>query len=71
MVQGDITLVTADAVVHPTNSGYSLMGEVGTALGNAGGTQLIQEVNKLTSKGTLPSCNGNYRKYTHKNFGLY
>ena len=57
-MQGDIVGVSADAVVHPTNSGYSLMGEVGTALGNAGGSQLIQEVNKLTSKGTLPACNG-------------
>lgn len=59
VVQCDISTVTADAVVHPTNSNLDFLGEVGLALSKAGGKELVQEVRELANcNGALPSCDG-------------
>nr|CAD7586800.1 unnamed protein product [Timema genevievae] len=42
VVQGDITNVTADALVHPTNTNITMMGDVGQALEKRGGKELQQ-----------------------------
>ncbi|XP_071528839.1 core histone macro-H2A.1-like isoform X2 [Panulirus ornatus] len=57
VVQSDISTVTADAVVHPTNANLDFMGEVGQALSKAGGKELVQEVRELANcNGALQSC---------------
>ncbi|XP_042234207.1 core histone macro-H2A.1-like isoform X2 [Homarus americanus] len=57
VVQSDISTVTADAVVHPTNSNLDFLGQVGQALSKAGGKELVQEVRDLANcNGALPSC---------------
>lgn len=41
-MQGDITGMSADALVHPTNSSLAMMGEVGQALERKGGKEFLQ-----------------------------
>ncbi|XP_013781896.1 core histone macro-H2A.1-like [Limulus polyphemus] len=57
VIQGDIVKITADAIVHPTNSSYFLGGEVGQALEKAGGKEFQQEITALlSSNGSLDSA---------------
>jgi histone H2A len=59
VVQGDITNITADALVHPTNTNIAMMGEVGQALEKRGGKEFLQEVLDLrSSHGSLDSTTG-------------
>jgi histone H2A len=54
VVQGDVVQMEADAIVHPTGSSLAFGGEVGRALGKAGGRELKQEITDLRSaKGSL------------------
>lgn len=54
VVQGDLSTIQCDAVVHPTNSSLSLSGQCGSALSIAGGTSLRSEVNRVSSGLNLP-----------------
>ncbi|XP_072164634.1 core histone macro-H2A.1-like [Diadema setosum] len=56
VVQGDITEITADAMVHPTSSTYAMAGEVGSALAKVGGKEFIDEVTKLRNAQTLDTA---------------
>lgn len=57
VIQSDISTVSADAVVHPTNSNLDFLGEVGQALSKAGGKEFVQEVRDLANcNGALQSC---------------
>ncbi|XP_076361202.1 core histone macro-H2A.1-like [Tachypleus tridentatus] len=57
VIQGDIVKITADAIVHPTNSNCYLGGEVGQALEKAGGKEFQQEITDLlSSNGSLDSA---------------
>uniref|UniRef100_A0A2R5LLL2 Putative core histone macro-h2a.1 n=1 Tax=Ornithodoros turicata TaxID=34597 RepID=A0A2R5LLL2_9ACAR len=57
VIQGDIVNVTADALIHPTNTTLSLSGEVGQALEKSGGKEFVQEVKDLlASNGPLESA---------------
>ncbi|XP_076459668.1 core histone macro-H2A.1-like [Babylonia areolata] len=47
VLQGDIVKVSADAIVHPTNSTYHLGGEVGQAISRAGGREFQKEIDNL------------------------
>ena len=59
MLQGDISKVTADAIVHPTSSSFYMGGEVGQALQKAGGKEFQNEVKALhTSHGELDTAAG-------------
>ena len=59
VIQCDISTVTADAVVHPTNSNLDFLGEVGQALSKAGGKEFVQEVRDLANgSGALQACDG-------------
>lgn len=59
VVQGDITNITADALVHPTNTSFAMMGDVGQALEKRGGKEFLQEVHDLrSSHGSLDSTTG-------------
>ncbi|CAH1795410.1 unnamed protein product [Owenia fusiformis] len=49
VLQGDLVKVAADAIVHPTNSSLSMVGEVGSAIEKAGGKEFSQEVKDLLS----------------------
>ncbi|KAK7111174.1 core histone macro-H2A.1-like isoform X1 [Littorina saxatilis] len=49
VLQGDIVKVTADAIVHPTNSTYHMGGEVGQAISRAGGREFQKEIDNLKS----------------------
>lgn len=49
LVQGDITVMNAEALVHPTNSSLAMMGDVGQALEKKGGKEFLQEVHTLRS----------------------
>lgn len=54
VIQGDISTVEADALVHPTNASFYLGGEVGSVLEKAGGNEFKAEVKKLSeSHGAL------------------
>ncbi|BFZ18026.1 hypothetical protein BsWGS_21065 [Bradybaena similaris] len=54
VMQGDLVKMSADAIVHPTNSNYHLGGEVGQAIQRAGGKEFQQEVdNLLKSQGSI------------------
>ena len=53
VVQGDISKVNCDAVVHPTNSSLSLAGQCGSALSQAGGPSFRTEVNRISSTQSL------------------
>lgn len=58
VVQGDISNITADALVHPTNSSITMMGDVGQALEKRGGKEFMQEVVELRSNhGSLDPTN--------------
>ena len=65
VVQGDISQITCDAVIHPTNGSLSLSGQCGSALSTAGGPSFRSEVASLnksigvskavvTGSGSLP-----------------
>lgn len=59
VVQGDITDVVVDAIVHPTNNSFYMGGEVGAAIARRGGAQLRNNVSQLqTSNGNLAVCGG-------------
>eukprot|EP00794_Sanderia_malayensis_P011920 gene11920-13154_t len=47
VVQGDLSDMDVDAVVHPTNGSFNMSGEVGTSLRNAGGEEFVKAVNEL------------------------
>jgi len=47
VVQGDISAVDCDAVVHPTNATFSFSGEVGNALTKAGGEEFKKAIAEL------------------------
>ncbi|XP_062846210.1 core histone macro-H2A.1 isoform X2 [Trichomycterus rosablanca] len=47
VVQGDISTITSDAVVHPTNSTFYTGGEVGGALEKKGGKEFVDAVLEL------------------------
>ncbi|XP_054717613.1 core histone macro-H2A.1-like [Uloborus diversus] len=54
VTQGDITSVTSDAVLHPTNSTLHMNSDIGQALEKAGGKEFQQEVKDvLSSNGPL------------------
>lgn len=53
VLQGNIAEMTVDAVVHPTNSNFSLSGQCGTALQASGGASFEQEVSNLAKKGSI------------------
>ncbi|KAG8191875.1 hypothetical protein JTE90_019810 [Oedothorax gibbosus] len=57
VIQGDIIKVTADALLHPTNSTLSMNDDVGQALEKSGGKEFQQEVKTLSSN--LPLEIGN------------
>ena len=50
MIQGDISELTVDAVVHPTNSTYSLSGQCGESLKTAGGESFEAAVKEISDK---------------------
>jgi len=57
LVQGDITVTSADALVHPTNAALAMMGDVGQALEKKGGKDFLQEVHSLKqSHGSLDTA---------------
>nr|XP_054773786.1 core histone macro-H2A.1-like [Lytechinus pictus] len=56
VVKGDLTEITADALVHPTNSTYAMAGEVGSALEKVGGKSYVEEVVKLRGAQSLDTC---------------
>lgn len=57
VIQGDISTLSCDAVVHPTNASMYLGGEVGTSLLKAGGADFQQEVSALlANNGSLAVC---------------
>jgi O-acetyl-ADP-ribose deacetylase (regulator of RNase III) len=65
VVQGDITNITADALVHPTNTSIAMMGEVGQALEKRGGKEFLEEVHDLrSSHGSLDSTTGRVNSIT-------
>ena len=55
---GDISAVSADAIVHPTNESYSTSGQVGQVLVRAGGSEYQTALNSLQSEGKLGKCGG-------------
>ncbi|XP_071105671.1 core histone macro-H2A.1-like isoform X1 [Haliotis cracherodii] len=57
VLQGDIVKMTADAIVHPTNSTYHMGGEVGQAMEKAGGKEFRQEIDNLqTAHGPIDTA---------------
>ena len=61
MLQSDITSVVADAIVHPTNSGFYLGGQVGRALENKGNVLLRNEIDRVKKDGNIPESGGKFR----------
>ena len=53
VIQGDISRMVCDAVIHPTNSSFSLSGQCGSALSNVGGASFRDEVNKVSSEKSI------------------
>lgn len=47
VVQGDITTIKCDALVHPTNGNFNTTGDVGSALIKAGGADLEKSIQEL------------------------
>jgi len=47
VISGDIVDVAADVIVHPTNSGFFLGGEIGSQLSKVGGAAFTKIVNAL------------------------
>uniref|UniRef100_A0A1I8J3Q3 Histone H2A n=1 Tax=Macrostomum lignano TaxID=282301 RepID=A0A1I8J3Q3_9PLAT len=56
VLKGDITTVQADAIVHPTSSGYPTGGQVGNAIVRRGGAAMKQSIQALSAAGPLASC---------------
>ncbi|XP_067671099.1 core histone macro-H2A.1-like isoform X1 [Haliotis asinina] len=57
VLQGDIVKMSADAIVHPTNSTYHMGGEVGQAMEKAGGKEFRQEIDNLqTAHGPIDTA---------------
>jgi len=57
VVEGDISKMQADAIVHPTNSGFSTSGAVGGALLKTGGAELTASIAETAkSHGSLEVC---------------
>lgn len=50
LVQGDITVMNAEALVHPTNSSLAMMGDVGQALEKKGGKEFLQVIMQTSCK---------------------
>lgn len=53
VIQGDISQLTVDAVVHPTNANFSLAGQCGSTLRSAGGPSFDAAVKEVGDKTTL------------------
>ena len=53
VVQGDISKISCDAVVHPTSSNFSLSGQCGAALSKAGGSSFKADVNRISGERSL------------------
>ncbi|XP_076452739.1 core histone macro-H2A.1-like [Babylonia areolata] len=53
VLQGDIVKVSADAIVHPTNSSYFMGGEVGQAISRVGGRDFQKEIDNLKASHPL------------------
>ncbi len=47
VIQGDITNVVADAIIHPTNNSFYMGGQVGSAIAAKGGIELKTIVSKF------------------------
>ena len=61
VVQQDIATIVADAIVHPTNSNMTIMGEVGKALEKVGGKEFLKDVDNLAkTNSSLAACDGKY-----------
>lgn len=58
VIQGDIAAMAVDAVIHPTNSSFSLSGQCGQALKAVGGSSFEKEVNELAAKQSIDVCDG-------------
>ncbi|CAG0917242.1 unnamed protein product [Notodromas monacha] len=59
VVQAHIASIAVDAIVHPTDSSYSLAGEIGTALAKIGGTVFAQELKNMEKDhGQIPPNGG-------------
>ncbi|CAM1312876.1 H2AFY (predicted) [Pycnogonum litorale] len=57
VIQGDLTKVASDAIVHPTNSKFYMGGEVGQVLEKAGGNEFLDEVKHLqTANGPIDTA---------------
>ncbi|XP_065178435.1 core histone macro-H2A.1-like [Sycon ciliatum] len=71
VIEGDLSSLSCDAVVHPTNASMYLGGEVGTALLKAGGADFQQEVTALLanhgslSVGDAAICSGHSLPASH------
>lgn len=53
VIQGDISELTVDCVVHPTNSSFSMAGQCGSALRESGGESLEAAVKVVSDAQTL------------------
>ncbi|CAI7999603.1 Core histone macro-H2A.1 [Geodia barretti] len=53
VIQGDISQLTVDAVVHPTSGNFSLAGQCGSALRGAGGPSFDSAVKEVSDKTSL------------------
>lgn len=53
VVQGDISKIACDAVIHPTNSSLSTSGQCGSALSQVGGASFRSEVNRISKANSL------------------
>ena len=57
VLQADITNVSVDAIVHPTNNSYYLGGQVGSAISGKGGNEVRKLISDLHAKnGNLAEC---------------
>lgn len=50
VIQGDISELTVDAVVHPTNASFNLGGQCGTSLKDTGGESFLEAVKGVSDK---------------------
>lgn len=51
-------MVTADAIVHPTNESYSTAGQVGRVLQAAGSLEYQAALDSIKSLGNMDKCGG-------------
>ena len=57
VLQADITNVSVDAIVHPTNNSYYLGGQVGSAISGKGGNEVRKLISDLhATNGNLAEC---------------